>query len=167
MSSASPFGASTSTSKAIGTSSAGVPYQKKDIFEIWRAHKPPYIATISPRHPVDLSQKFVRSMQFKGPKLFIALSPCPTGWHYDPSQTEVIAKLAVETGVWALKEAVNGEVNHTYVPSKFKPIEEYLSAQGRFSHLFSPLHQGKTIEKIREQINHYWNYWRTHQSPED
>lgn len=158
MSSSSPLGSRTTTSMPDEHSPIGTKFHKKDIFEIWRAHKPPYIATISPRHPVDLSEKFRRSMQFKGPKLFIALSPCPTGWLYDPSFSSKIARLAVETGVWALKEAVNGETKHTFIPSKFKPVEEYLSIQGRFNHLFSPVKQEKTIKEIQAEVNYYWKH---------
>ena len=95
-------------------------------------------------------------MQYRGPKLFIALSSCPTGWLYDPSLTAKIAKSAVDTGVWALKEAVYGEVRHTYTPSKLRPVEEYLMLQGRFSHLFSPVRQDEIIKDIQDDTNRYW-----------
>ena len=165
MSSASPMGSKTSTSKPTKLSPVGTKYHKKDIFEIWRAHRPPYIATVSPRHPVDLSEKFRRLMQYKGPKLFLAFSPCPTGWLYDPSYTAKIARLAVETGVWALKEAVYGEVTHTYIPSKLRPVEEYLSTQGRYSHLFSPVQQDEIIREIQDEVDRYWNKYQKYQPP--
>ena len=164
MSSASPFGSMTTTSRPTNISSAGTGIHKKDIFEIWRAHKPPYVATVSPRHPVDLSEKVRRSMQYKGPKLFIAFSPCPTGWLYDPSLTIKIAKLAVDTGVWALKEAVYGETKHTYIPSRLKAVEEYLQMQGRFNHLFAPVRQEKILMDIQKDIN---NYWKQHKQVAD
>src|SRR4030066_2398315 len=120
MSSASPFGSMTTTSRPTNISATGTGIHKKDIFEIWRAHKPPYAATVSPKHPVDLSEKVRLSMQYKGPKLFIAFSPSPTGGLYDSSLTIKLAKLAVETGVWALKESVYGDMKHTYIPSRLK-----------------------------------------------
>ncbi len=160
MSSASPFGSMTTTTRPTNLSTAGTTNRKKDIFEIWRAHKPPYLATISPRHPVDLSGKVNRAMQYKGPKLFIAFSPCPTGWMYDPSLTVKVAKLAVDTGVWALKEAVHGNTRHTYIPSKLKPVEEYLITQGRFNHLFSPVRQEEILKGIQVDINNYWELYR-------
>ena len=40
----------------------------------------------------------------KGPRLIIALAPCPTGWDYDPKLSVEIGRLAVNTGVWPLKE---------------------------------------------------------------
>jgi pyruvate ferredoxin oxidoreductase beta subunit len=155
LSAATPYGAWTTTSPCSVQHPAGAVQEKKDIFEIWRAHKPPYIATVSPRHPLDLEEKFARSMKFRGPKLFLALSACPTGWLYDPGETPEVAKLAVETGLWPLKEAINGEVVHTYVP-KLRPVEEYLGLQGRFRHLFEPTVQTEAIAHIQARVNAYW-----------
>ena len=131
-------------------------YPKKDLFEIWRAHNPPYIATISPSHIVDLMRKFERAEGFEGPKLFIGLSVCPTGWGSDPADTVKIARLAVETGVWPLKEAVYGEVRHTYIPRRLRPVEEYLKLQRRFRHLFKPTRREEEIRRIQRSIEEYW-----------
>ncbi len=134
---------------------------KKDIFEIWRAHRPPYIATVSPRHPVDLARKFEKAKQFKGPKLFLACAPCPTGWLYDPSHSQQYAKLAVECGLFPLKEAVSGEVTHTYLRRQWRPVEEYLQGQGRFRHLFEPVRQEGVIQTMQEAVDRYWATVRT------
>ena len=154
-SSATPYGVRTTTSPCSVQHPAGSIQEKKDIFEIWRAHKPPYIATIAPRYPLDLEEKFVRAAKFTGPKLFLALSACPTGWLYDPGETPEVAKLAVETGLWPLKEAINGEIIHTYVPKR-KPIEDYLKLQGRIRHLFEPTVQTEAIAHIQARVNTYW-----------
>ena len=69
----------------------------------------------------------------------------------------MFAKLAVDTGIWALKEAVYGEVRHTVVPGKFKPVEEYLKEQGRFSHLFKPGRQEEILGRIQSMVDQYWN----------
>lgn len=146
----SPFASKTATTPG------GAEFSKKNLFEIWRSHRPPYLATISPSHPVDLANKFKKAEQFKGPKLFISHSPCPPGWGTEPSRSSDFAKLAVDTGIWALKEAVNGEVRHTYIPKVFKPVEDYLKEQARFSHLFKPVRQDETIRKIQEMVDGYW-----------
>lgn len=146
----SPFSSKTATTPRGSTPS------KKNLFEIWRSHKPPYLATISPAHPVDLANKFKKAEQYKGPKLFISLAPCPPGWGTDPSHSANFAKLAVDTGIWALKEAVYGEVRHTLIPKKLKPVEEYLKEQGRFAHLFKPERQEEAIRKIQETVDGYW-----------
>lgn len=153
---ATPYASRTGTTPPGRMSKTGAEFHKKDLFEIWRSQKPPYLATISPAHPVDLFNKFRRSEQFKGPKLFIALSPCPPGWGMDPSLSNRVAKLAVDTGVWPLKEAVYGDIIHTVVPKKFKPVENYLKEQRRFAHLFKPERQEEAIEKIQDVVDSYW-----------
>jgi pyruvate ferredoxin oxidoreductase beta subunit len=155
LSSATPYGARTTTSPCSVQHPAGTTQEKKDIFEIWRAHRPPYIATVSPRYPLDLAEKFARAAKFTGPKLFLSFAACPTGWHFDPSQSPEVAKLAVETGLWPLKEAIHGEVTHTYIPKR-KPVEEYLKLQGRFRHLFEPTVQAEAIAHIQGRVNAYW-----------
>jgi pyruvate ferredoxin oxidoreductase beta subunit len=135
---------------------AGTEHGKKDLFEIWRAHRPAYVATVSPRFPIDLTNKFLKAKNLHGPKLFIAHAPCPTGWLYDPELTADYARLAVETGIFALKEAVDGVVTHTYVPRRHLPVEEYLKGQGRYRHLFEPERNEDAIRQIQEQVTHYW-----------
>src|SRR5262245_63343790 len=49
---------------------------KKDLFAIWLAHRPAYLVTVSPRYPVDLTNKFLKAKTRRGPKLFIAQAPC-------------------------------------------------------------------------------------------
>ena len=79
--------------------------------------------------PVDLARKIEKAMSMKGPRMLIALSPCPTGWDYDPQETVTIGKLAVKTGIWPLKEYINGKVIHTKIPREKKPVEDYLKLQ--------------------------------------
>ncbi|HYA65447.1 MAG TPA: Glu/Leu/Phe/Val dehydrogenase dimerization domain-containing protein, partial [Burkholderiaceae bacterium] len=45
-----------------------------------------------------------------------ALAPCPTGWDFDPKDTVEIGRLAVRTGIFPLKEYVDGKIVHTVVP---------------------------------------------------
>ncbi len=154
-SSASPFGSQTATSPE------GALQQKKDIFEIWRAQRPPYVASLSPHDPVDLAEKVHRALDMRGPKLFNTLAICPTGWGFDPAIGFNIAKLAVETGVWPLKEAVHGKVRHTYVPNRFRPVEEYLEPQRRFRHLFFPQRRDDLLKQIQANVDRYWEHVQT------
>lgn len=80
----------------------------KDIFEISWVHHPPYIATVSPRHPVDLARKFEKAKSFKGLKLFLTFAPCPTGWLYDPAKTQECAKLGSHAGSFRCKRRCTG-----------------------------------------------------------
>ena len=113
------------------------------------------MATVSPRFPLDLEEKFSRAAAYRGPKLFLSFAACPTGWLFDPAYTPDVSRLAVECGMWPLKEAVNGEVVHTYIPER-RPVEEYLKLQGRFRHLFEPVKQEEAIRHIQERVDAYW-----------
>ena len=155
-SSATPDAARTATTAHGAGLTAEISRGKKDIFEIWRAHHPPYIATVSPRYPIDLARKFEKAKSFTGPKLFLAFAPCPTGWLYDPAKTQEYARLAVECGIFPLKEAVHGEVTHTYVKQRWRPVEAYLQGQGRFRHLFEPARQEAVLRSMQETVQHYW-----------
>ncbi len=158
MSPASPFGSRTSTTSAGANETQGTFQEKKDIFEIWRAQKPPYVATVSSHEVVDLAEKVRRAMPLQGPKLFLALAVCPTGWGFDPRMADELARLALQTGVWPLKEAVNGKVRHTYIPNRFKPVEDYLRPQIRFRHLFEPQKDVAALEHIQSRVDQYWQH---------
>lgn len=152
-SAATPHAARTTTSAGP----RGFPGYKKDLFSIWAAHRPVYVATIIGSEPLDLAKKIQKAEQLEGPRLIIALAPCPTGWYFDPSLSADVGRLAVQTGVWPLKEYVDGEVTHTRVPHPRKPVEEYLKLQGRFSHLFEPERNEELIQEIQARVDGYWN----------
>lgn len=151
-SAATPHTAITSTSK----SSRGYPGYKKDLFAIWAANKPAYVATVIGSEPLDLARKIQKAQGLKGPRMIIALSPCPTGWDYDPKYSADVGKLAVKTGVWPLKEYEDGKIVHTRIPHPRQPVEEYLKLQGRFRHLFEPERDDAAIAGIQSRIDHYW-----------
>ena len=149
---ATPHGARTSTA----TGEAGYPGFKKDLFAVWCAHRPAYAATVIGAEPLDLARKIDTAAQLEGPRLILALSPCPTGWDFDGSKTAEIGKLAVKTGVWPLKEYVDGRVIHTRIPHPRRPVEEYLSLQGRFRHLFEPQRNEALLAEIQARVDAYW-----------
>jgi pyruvate ferredoxin oxidoreductase beta subunit len=156
MSGSSPYGARTATSLPTQIAPIGATRPRRDLFEIWRVQKPPYVATVSAAYPLDLSEKVHRASKLEGPKLFVALSPCPPGWEVEPKDSVEVARLAVETGIWPLKEAIHGEVLHTRVPRRFKRVEEYLRLQGRFRHLFEPNRNDNAIAEIQAAVDRYW-----------
>jgi pyruvate ferredoxin oxidoreductase beta subunit len=149
---ATPHAARTATSKGP----RGFPGYKKDLFAIWAAHRPAYVATVVAAEPLDLARKIEKARSIKGPRLLTALSPCPTGWGYDPKETVEIAKLAVKTGIWPLKEYADGKVVHTHIPRPRLPVEEYLRKQGRFAHLFRPERNEALLKEIQAMIDTYW-----------
>jgi len=149
---ATPHAARTATSRGP----RGFPGYKKDLFEIWAAHRPAYAATVIAAEPLDLARKIEKARGIKGPRLLISLSPCPTGWGYDPKDSIEIGKLAVKTGIWPLKEYADGKVVHTHFPHPRLSVEEYLSKQGRFAHLFRPERNEALLKEIQAMIDAYW-----------
>ena len=149
---ATPHAAKTATSRGP----MGYPGYKKDLFSLWVANKPAYVATVIGAEPLDLARKIEQATKLKGPRMIIALSPCPTGWDFDPKEAIAIGKLAVKTGVWPLKEYVDGKVVHTKIPRDRLPVEEYLKTQGRFAHLFSPVRNESIINEMQQRIDDYW-----------
>ena len=149
---ATPHGARTSTSKGVH----GYPGYKKDLFSIWAAHQPTYVATVIGTEPLDLARKVERVKTLKGPRLLIALAPCPTGWNFDPKDSAEVGRLAVRTGVWPLKEYLNGKVTHTRIPHPRLPVEDYLRKQGRFAQLLTPRRDETTLHDIQSRIDAYW-----------
>ena len=147
-----PHGARTATDRVR----SGFPGWKKDLFAIWTANKPAYAATVIGGDPLDLARKIDRAKAIRGPRMIIALAPCPTGWGYDPAQSVDIARLAVKTGIWPLKEYENGMIRHTRVPHPRAPVEEYLKLQGRFAHLFEPERNEPILAEIQALVDTYW-----------
>ena len=149
---ATPHAARTATSKGP----RGFAGYKKDLFSIWAAHKPAYVATVIGSEPLDLVRKIEKARQLKGPRLIIALAPCPPGWDYDPRDSADIGKLAVTTGVWPLKEYIDGQVIHTKIPKQRQPVETYLEKQGRFAHLFEPQRNEQLLQELQNSVDNYW-----------
>jgi len=156
-----PYGASTTTSQA-GKAVPGKLEQKKPIADIMVAHDMPYVATASPYYWKDLITKARKGIEVNGPAFLHVLAPCPRGWRSDPSKSIELSRLAVETCVFPLWEAVNGEYQLStpskvmaLAPQKKKPVREYLQVQGRFRHLFTPQNE-KMIDDIQRLTDEKW-----------
>mgnify|MGYP001027722697 CR=1 FL=1 len=146
-SSATPYGASTTTAPA-GKLSIGQTTEKKDMAAIAVAHNIPYVATACPSYPFDLMNKVKKGAEVEGPAYVHILSPCPTGWRYPSNITIEIGRLAVETGIFPLYEVDDGQYRLNVDRPKLKPVEDYLKLHGRFRHLLP-----EEIERIQETVN--------------
>jgi len=151
-SAATPRGAHTATD--VG--SAGHLGFKKDLFALWVANRPAYAATVIAAEPLDLARKIEKATRLSGPRLVLALAPCPTGWDFPPEDTVEIGRLAVRTGLFPLMEYEGGRVVHTLVKRPRLPVEEYLKRQGRFAHLFEPVRQDSVIDAIQDRVDADW-----------
>ena len=145
-SSATPFGASTTTSPA-GKKSIGQKTQKKNMPAIVAAHDIPYVATASPSYPFDMMEKVKKGLAINGPAFISVFSVCPTGWRSSPDLSVRLGRLAVQTGVFPLYEIENGKYKITVEPSPLRPVQDYFKLQGRFRHLSEG-----NIKDIQERV---------------
>lgn len=145
-SSATPFGASTTTSPA-GKVSIGQVTWKKDMPAIAAAHNIPYVATACPSYPFDLMEKVKKGLNTKGPAYVHILSACPTGWRCKADLSIRIGRLAVKTGIFPLYEVENGKYKMSIDFPKLLPITDYMKLQGRFRHL-----KEDDIAKIQQTV---------------
>lgn len=149
-SSATPFGAHTTTSPA-GEVVPGQVTWKKNMPEIAVAHDIPYVATATPSYPLDLFNKIKKGAEAEGPAYVHILSVCPTGWGVGSEETIKIGRLAVQTGFFPLYEVENGKYNITVDCEELEPLERYLKPQRRFRHLTEEM-----IDYIRQRVLKQW-----------
>jgi len=146
-SSATPYGASTTTAPA-GKISIGQVTWKKNVPAIAAAHDIPYVATACPSYPFDLMAKVARGAAIHGPAYVHILSVCPTGWRSATDLTIRIGRLAVETGMFPLYEVENGKYKLSLDLPRLRPVQDYLKLQGRFRHLSEA-----TVAEIQNRVN--------------
>lgn len=145
-SSATPFGAATSTTPH------GKHVAKKDILGAMAAHRLPYAASVSLAHPEDLMRKFRRALDTKGFRFLHVLSPCPTGWKSEPADGIRLIRLAVDSGLYPVIEIVDGEELTVNVEPSFsnEALRAFVESQGRFAR------SDVTIEEIRKAVDRTW-----------
>ncbi len=150
-SSATPFGAATTTSPA-GKKSIGQFTWKKNMPEIAAAHNIPYVATATHGYPFDLMEKVRKAVDTPGPAYVHVLSVCPTGWRSPTDTINRQARLAVQTGVFPLYEVENGEYKMSVDLPRLRPVKDYLKGQGRFRHLSDDV-----IAQIQKRVKLEYN----------
>ncbi len=156
-SSATPIGASTTTSPA-GRVSYGEKQNKKDMVGIMAAHGAPYVAQVAPNKWKLMVKSFQKALETEGPCYINAMSACTTEWKFAPNETIDVSDLAVDSLVFPLYEIINGtELNILYRPKKKIPVRDYLAAQGRFKHLFKPENE-YLIDEWQKRVDAQWEY---------
>jgi len=140
-----PFGAKTTTSP---NGEARPMSLRKDMVKIMAAHGIPYAATAAIAYPLDFMRKVKKAIAIDGPTYIHVLSPCWVGWGFPQDSSVEVSKLAVQTGMWVLYEVENGKAHPTVKIRERKPVEEYLKAQDRFSHL-----SREEIDRIQQFVD--------------
>jgi pyruvate ferredoxin oxidoreductase beta subunit len=153
-SSATPFGAHTTTSPA-GKVIPGKMQYRKDLTAIMAGHDIPYVAQAAPSQWRDLMTKTRKAVDCGGPAFMAVLASCNRGWRHPTDQTIPITQLAVDTCWWPLFEIDHGQWRLTYKPKEKQPIVKWLKLQGRFRHLFKPENE-HIIEEMQAEVDRRW-----------
>jgi pyruvate ferredoxin oxidoreductase beta subunit len=145
---ATPHGATTTTTPAGNSFGQG-----KNLPEIAMAHRIPYVATATVADLRDLEYKASRAMEFHGARFLHVLVPCPLGWRTASDETIQIARLATETGIFPVFEAVDGVVSDASRIRRVRPVTDYLRPQGRFAQLFGDSPREDLINRIQAEAD--------------
>ena len=145
-SSSTPLGASTTTTPL------GKTIQKKDILGIMAAHRIPYTASINLADPEDTMRKMKLALDTRGFRFLQVMSPCPTGWKSEASESIELIRLAVKSGLFPVLEIFDGRRFVINVEPEMceKSLELYLAGQGRFKR------SGVSAQAVRAGILATW-----------
>ncbi len=144
-----PPAARTMTTQAVGEEPGNVFGQGKNLPLIAMAHEIPYVATATVADLRDLEAKVQRAMGIRGARYLHVLVTCPLGWASAAGDTIKVARLAKETGLFPVFEATDGVVSAVSKIRDRRPVEEYLSLQGRYRHLFKPQRREDVLAHIQ------------------
>jgi pyruvate/2-oxoacid:ferredoxin oxidoreductase beta subunit len=143
---ATPIGATTTTTPM------GKDVDKKDILAIMAAHRIPYVASLSLAHPADTLRKLSHAAKMSGFRFLHILSPCPTCWKSEPAEGVDLVRLAVRSGLYAVREILDGRTVRINVEPDFDAasLKKYFEEQGRFKE------QSVDLEKVQRTIRQNW-----------
>jgi pyruvate ferredoxin oxidoreductase beta subunit len=133
---ATPPGARTATTQAVGVRPGNEFGTGKDLPRIAMAHEIPYVATATVAELHDLEAKVEHAMSLRGARYLHVLVPCPLGWGSEPALTVRLARLAQRSGLFPVFAAEHGEVTSVLPIRDPVPVQEYLRPQKRYGHLF-------------------------------
>ena len=152
-SSATPMGARTATTMAVGAHPGAPQGQGKNLPLIAMAHEIPYVATATVADLRDLEAKVEKAMSIRGARYLHVLVPCPLGWGSASHDTIRLARLARETGIFPVFEAAHGEVSAVTKIRHRVPVEDYLKPQKRFAHLFGASGDAQMLAHIQAEAD--------------
>lgn len=158
-SSATPYGARTTTTPVGKKNLIGNLLPRKHMAKVIAAHGAAYVATASTSYPFDYMMKLQKAAKMEGTKFIDLLTPCMPGWLIDDDKGIEVGKLMVESGIWPLYEIEKGQFKLSKEPGMI-PVEKALMMQGRFKHL-----KKADINRIQKIVNDEWKliksgrYW--------
>jgi pyruvate ferredoxin oxidoreductase beta subunit len=151
-SAATPAYARTTTTPVVGEAIGNSWGQGKDVPRIAMAHRIPYVATASVADLRDLEAKVTTAMGMRGARYLHVLVPCPLGWGTPSGETIQVARLATQSGLFPVYEARHGRVSAVTKIRRRVAVEDYLRAQSRYAHLFTPEPNTAVLSAIEAQV---------------
>jgi pyruvate ferredoxin oxidoreductase beta subunit len=151
-SAATPAYARTTTTPVAGQAIGSSWGQGKDVPRIAMAHRIPYVATASVADLRDLEAKVTTAMRIRGARYLHVLVPCPLGWGTPSGETIRVARLATQSGLFPVYEARYGRVTAATKIRRRVAVEDYLRAQARYAHLFTPEPRTDVLGAIATQV---------------
>lgn len=148
-SSATPAAARTATTPAVGAAPGNAFGQGKFVPEIALAHRIPYVATATVADLRDLETKVGLAIHLRGARYLHVLVPCPLGWGAASSDTLRLARLAQQSGLFPVFEARDGDITSRVTIRRQVSVDDYLAAQKRFVHLFTPVRNEAALARIQ------------------
>jgi pyruvate ferredoxin oxidoreductase beta subunit len=122
-----PLAAKTTTTPIVGSKRA-----KKDILSIVAANGVSYAASATVGELGDYIKKLEKAKEKTGVRFLHVLAPCPVGWGFPSSDTVEIAKQAVSSGIFPLREFENGKWSTNNRIKNSAEADEYYNRQSRF-----------------------------------
>ncbi|MFZ7127664.1 MAG: thiamine pyrophosphate-dependent enzyme [Desulfobacterales bacterium] len=148
-SSATPYGASTSTTPA-GAVSYGKTTGSKNLPLVMAMHDIPYVATATLSHLEDYARKLVKAKE-KAKEGFVYIHvfcPCLVGWKIPMDASIQVCRAAVRTNYFPLWESEGGRFRITQKVAKPKPVQELTKMLGKFKHL-----KDENLEVLQQQVD--------------
>jgi pyruvate ferredoxin oxidoreductase beta subunit/2-oxoisovalerate ferredoxin oxidoreductase beta subunit len=134
-----------------GSTPAGKTSRKKNLPAIMAEHGIPYVATASASHLDDLRRKVEKAKRLRGTRFLTVLVPCIDGWGLADDAGLKAARHAVECGAWPLYEIEDGERYTLNVPTRSRPVSDYLALQKRYRGI-APA----DAEALQQEIDAAW-----------
>jgi pyruvate/2-oxoacid:ferredoxin oxidoreductase beta subunit len=137
-SSQTPYHAATSTTP-VGKGQKGKPQAAKNLPLIMGMHPLTYCATTTVSHPEDFAKKLIKARDAakRGFAYLHVFAPCIIGFKIGTDAGIQVCRAAVRTNYFPLWEMEDGKFQFTASTENPKPIQDYISLVGKFSH-FKP-----------------------------
>ncbi len=152
-SSSTPLGAATATTP-VGKNQRGKPTMAKYLPLLIALHPVAYVATASLSNMEDYVKK-LKKAQEKSKEGFAYIHifcPCIIGYRIGADASIQVCRMAVRTNYFPLWEMENGVFKFTQNVADPRPIQEYLSIVGKFSHF-----KEADIARFQQLVNDRYN----------